>query len=75
MRGRGGKETTTHNNRENINAEGSNFTLRCYRYHPCLVRCDTPVPAGEQRYFDGMLYLMSMMHLAGEFRVIDAGRK
>jgi oligosaccharide reducing-end xylanase len=36
---------------------------------------DTPVPAGEQRYFDGMLYLMSMMHLAGEFRVIDAGRK
>jgi oligosaccharide reducing-end xylanase len=33
---------------------------------------DTPVPAGEQRYFDGMLYLMSMMHLGGEFRVIDA---
>ena len=32
---------------------------------------DTPAPAGEQRYFDGMLYLMSMMHLAGEFRVID----
>ena len=33
---------------------------------------DTPVPSGEQRYFDGMLYLMSMMHLGGEFRVIDA---
>jgi oligosaccharide reducing-end xylanase len=33
---------------------------------------NTPVPAGEQRYFDGMLYLMSMMHLTGEFRVIDA---
>jgi oligosaccharide reducing-end xylanase len=32
---------------------------------------DTPVPSGEQRYFDGMLYLMSMMHLGGEFRVID----
>jgi len=30
-----------------------------------------PVPAGEQRYFDGMLYLMSMMHLDGEFRVIE----
>jgi oligosaccharide reducing-end xylanase len=29
----------------------------------------TPVPAGEQRYFDGMLYLMSMMHLSGEFRI------
>jgi oligosaccharide reducing-end xylanase len=36
---------------------------------------DTPVPSGEQRYFDGMLYLMSMMHLAGEFRVIDATHK
>ena len=29
-----------------------------------------PVPSGEQRYFDGMLYLMSMMHCAGEFRII-----
>ncbi len=32
---------------------------------------DMPVPAGEQRYFDGMLYLMSMMHLGGQFRVIQ----
>jgi oligosaccharide reducing-end xylanase len=32
---------------------------------------DTPMPQGEQRYFDGMLYLMSMMHLSGEFRVIQ----
>jgi len=30
-----------------------------------------PVPSGEQRYFDGMLYLMSMMHVSGEFRVIE----
>ncbi|GAA0335485.1 hypothetical protein GCM10009087_52390 [Sphingomonas oligophenolica] len=29
-----------------------------------------PVPSGEQRYFDGMLYLMSMMHCAGDFRII-----
>lgn len=28
-----------------------------------------PVPAGEQRYYDGMLYLMSMMHCSGEFRI------
>jgi len=35
---------------------------------------DTPVPSGEQRYFDGMLYLMSMMHAAGEFRIIEAPR-
>ncbi len=32
---------------------------------------DTPVPSGEQRYFDGMLYLMSLMHLGGEFRIIE----
>ncbi|HUK02256.1 MAG TPA: glycosyl hydrolase family 8 [Steroidobacteraceae bacterium] len=30
-----------------------------------------PVPSAEQRYFDGMLYLMSLMHLSGEFRVIE----
>jgi len=32
---------------------------------------DMPVPSGEQRYFDGMLYLMSMMHLGGRFRIIE----
>ncbi len=31
---------------------------------------DMPIPSGEQRYFDGMLYLMSMMHCAGEFRIV-----
>jgi len=30
---------------------------------------NTPVPSGENRYYDGMLYLMSFMHLSGEFRV------
>ena len=32
---------------------------------------DMPVPSGEQRYYDGMLYLMSLMHLSGEFRIIE----
>ncbi len=32
---------------------------------------DMPIPSGEQRYFDGMLYLMSLMHLSGEFRIIE----
>jgi oligosaccharide reducing-end xylanase len=32
---------------------------------------DMGAPSGEQRYFDGMLYLMSLMHLGGEFRVIE----
>ena len=30
-------------------------------------------PSGEQRYYDGMLYLMSLMHLSGEFRIIEPG--
>jgi len=29
------------------------------------------VPSGEQRYFDGMLYLMNIMHCGGEFRIIQ----
>ncbi|MDE3104088.1 MAG: glycoside hydrolase [Acidobacteriota bacterium] len=29
----------------------------------------TPVPVGDQRYFDGMLYLMSMLHCSGQFRI------
>jgi oligosaccharide reducing-end xylanase len=35
-----------------------------------------PVPSGEQRYYDGMLYLMSLMHASGTFRIIEssAGR-
>lgn len=30
---------------------------------------ETPVPSGEQRYYDGMLYIMSMMHVSGRFRI------
>ncbi|MBV9850236.1 MAG: glycoside hydrolase [Armatimonadetes bacterium] len=32
----------------------------------------TPIPVGEQRYFDGMLYLMSMLHCSGNFRIWGA---
>jgi oligosaccharide reducing-end xylanase len=31
---------------------------------------NAPIPSGEQRYYDGMLYLMSMMHCSGNFRII-----
>jgi oligosaccharide reducing-end xylanase len=34
----------------------------------------TPIPVGEQRYYDGMLYLMSMLHASGEFRIIDGAQ-
>jgi oligosaccharide reducing-end xylanase len=28
-----------------------------------------PVPSGEQRYYDGMLYLMSLLHASGNYRI------
>jgi oligosaccharide reducing-end xylanase len=31
---------------------------------------DTPVPSGQQRYYDGMLYILSMLHASGEFRIL-----
>ena len=35
----------------------------------------TPIPVGDQRYFDGMLYIMSMLHCSGNFRIIEAPAK
>jgi oligosaccharide reducing-end xylanase len=32
----------------------------------------TPIPVGDQRYFDGMLYVMSMLHCSGNFRIWGA---
>jgi oligosaccharide reducing-end xylanase len=31
---------------------------------------NTKIPSGQSRYYDGMLYLMSLMHASGEFRII-----
>src|SRR5580692_6176146 len=33
---------------------------------------NAPIPSGEQRYYDGLLYLISMMHCSGNFRIIEA---
>lgn len=30
---------------------------------------NAPIPSGEHRYYDGMLYLMSLLHAGGEFRI------
>jgi oligosaccharide reducing-end xylanase len=30
---------------------------------------NTPIPSGEQRYYDGMLYMMSLLHCSGQFRI------
>ncbi len=32
---------------------------------------NSPIPSGQGRYYDGMLYLMSLMHASGEFRIIQ----
>jgi oligosaccharide reducing-end xylanase len=29
----------------------------------------TPVPTGQYRYYDGMLYLLGLLHCSGEFRI------
>lgn len=36
---------------------------------------NAPIPSGQLRYYDGMLYLMSLMHAGGEFRIILPHRK
>ena len=32
---------------------------------------NAPIPSGHSRYYDGMLYMMSLLHVSGEFRVIQ----
>ncbi len=32
------------------------------------------VPSGQYRYYDGMLYLMSLMHASGEFRILEPSK-
>jgi oligosaccharide reducing-end xylanase len=42
--------------------------------HPCAADFvtafwNTPIPNGRYRYYDGMLYLLALLHCSGEFRV------
>jgi oligosaccharide reducing-end xylanase len=30
---------------------------------------DEPIPSGHERYYDGMLYLLNMLHVSGRFRI------
>jgi endo-1,4-beta-D-glucanase Y len=30
---------------------------------------NTPLPSGHWRYYDGLLYFMSLLHLSGQFRI------
>ncbi|MGC1186958.1 MAG: hypothetical protein WA871_06155, partial [Candidatus Acidiferrales bacterium] len=29
----------------------------------------TPISSGQKRYYDGMLYLLSLLHCSGRFRI------
>ncbi|MBI5929733.1 MAG: glycoside hydrolase [Chloroflexi bacterium] len=31
---------------------------------------NTPIPSGKWRYYDGLLYLMALLHLSGNFQII-----
>jgi oligosaccharide reducing-end xylanase len=35
---------------------------------------NTPIPSGEQRYYDGLLYLMSLMHCSANFRILEPAK-
>jgi len=30
---------------------------------------DTQIPAGKWRYYDGMLYMLGLLHVSGNFRI------
>lgn len=32
---------------------------------------NTPVPAGQWRYYDGLLYMLALLHLSGNFRIYE----
>jgi oligosaccharide reducing-end xylanase len=30
---------------------------------------DTKIPSGQWRYYDGMLYVLALLHVSGNFRI------
>jgi endo-1,4-beta-D-glucanase Y len=32
---------------------------------------NTPIPSGQFRYYDGLLYMMALLQLSGNFRIYD----
>jgi oligosaccharide reducing-end xylanase len=34
---------------------------------------DTPIPSGKWRYYDGMLYMLGMLHVSGNFKIYTQG--
>jgi oligosaccharide reducing-end xylanase len=46
--------------------------VRARQFVDALWKAD--IPSGQARYYDGMLYLLSLLHLSGEFRIWPALR-
>jgi oligosaccharide reducing-end xylanase len=34
---------------------------------------DAPIPSGKWRYYDGMLYMLAMLHASGNFKIYIQG--
>jgi oligosaccharide reducing-end xylanase len=32
---------------------------------------DTQIPSGKWRYYDGMLYMLGMLHVSGNFKIYN----
>lgn len=32
---------------------------------------DTEIPSGKWRYYDGMLYMLGMLHVSGNFKIYN----
>lgn len=52
-----------------MNATGSLAASIDTRWEFIEAFWDTPIPTGQWRYYDGLLYTMALLHLSGNFRI------
>lgn len=51
-----------------MNATASLAATHPRKYEFVQALWDTPIPTGRYRYFDGMLYMMALLHCSGEYK-------
>ena len=54
-----------------MNAVAALASTRAFRRDFIEELWNTPLPAGLYRYYDGLLYMMAMLHVSGNFRIYD----
>jgi oligosaccharide reducing-end xylanase len=52
-----------------MNAVAAMAATEDYRWEFVEEFWETPIPVGQWRYYDGLLYLMGLLHLSGNFRI------